>query len=160
MPVFTSANATEVLTFLINKDIVKLKDTEEGFRKRFPRGVHFQTLCHLSAHLQEVGLCSRLDGDGILGSVPLLLTSPDEQERSLLGFEERLAALYLFRALYTSTPIEGNPFRTFLVKVSSARQAIRAEAKHRPPMQLPWAGCTGRVQEGGGAQLCAATIGG
>lgn len=54
MPVQPAADAIDVLTFLLNRDIVSLKDTEEGFCTRFPRDIHFQTLCHLSAHLQEV----------------------------------------------------------------------------------------------------------
>ena len=41
-------------------------------------------------------------------------------DRSLLNSEERLAAFFLFRALYPEQDIPNNPFVAYLIEVSRA----------------------------------------
>lgn len=41
-------------------------------------------------------------------------------DRSLLNSEERLAAFFLFRALYPEQDIPNNPFVAYLIEVSPA----------------------------------------
>ncbi|CAL5228136.1 g11215 [Coccomyxa viridis] len=101
MPVVTTAQLAKVLSLLLRKDTSRLEATVSAFSTQYPASDRFAVLCSVTAHLQ-VG-------------------------RSLLNAEERLAAFFLFRALYPEQDITNNPFVAFLIEAACEESRTAAE---------------------------------
>ncbi|CAL8463220.1 g2754 [Coccomyxa elongata] len=93
MPLVNSAEAGKVVKLLLRKETTPLETTAEQFGREFPRGEHHKALCAVIHQLQV-------------------------EEHSLLSLEERIAALYLFHAVYRDRPLSENPFVSYLIEVA------------------------------------------
>ena len=139
MPVVTTAQLAQTLTLLLKKDTCRLEATISAFSTSFAATDRYAVLCCVTAHLQ---VCTtfrpacRQNDVSVLHELPYLREVPKwchachlwgtdvcatrfQVGRSLLNAEERLAAFFLFRALYPEQDISSNPFVAYLIEVCS-----------------------------------------
>ena len=146
MPFVNSAEAGKVVKLLLRKETTPLETTAQQFCSQFPRGEHHKALCavinQLQASVAPVKLHCKccwlfVSGQTDTPSTPQQTLRQHSsckcnpaarlsswhclmlqvEEHSLLSLEERIAALYLFQAVYSERPLSENPFVSFLIEV-------------------------------------------